>query len=131
MTFQGQLDSYLKREQDIMSKHPHENIVKYLGMSVTAKTTFFVMELCTTDLNELIRLRKKLSYPEVAIIMWQILKALLHLHKNNVMHRYSRETPYSINNLLARSVPVCQSALMTLVHINIVLKHITLSSSKS
>ncbi len=79
--------TYLSREHDIMVNNPHENIVQYLGRTRSDKTTWFIMELCTLDLDSL-REQRTMSDLEVAAILWQILKALNHLHQKHVMHRY-------------------------------------------
>ncbi len=78
----------IEREHYILKKHPHENVVSYLGRidDKDMNMTYFVMELCTTDLKTFSKDRR-LSEAEIAVIMKEVLKAMDHLHSNKVLHR--------------------------------------------
>ncbi len=78
----------IEREHYILKKHPHENVVSYLGRidDEEMNMTNFVMELCTTDLKRFSN-QRKLSEAEIAVIMREVLMAMDHLHSNDVLHR--------------------------------------------
>ncbi len=78
----------MEREHLILKTHPHKNIVSYLGRidDIEQGVTNFVMELCTTDLKRFSS-KRKLNESEIAVIMREVLMAIDHLHKNDVLHR--------------------------------------------
>ncbi len=78
----------IEREHYVLKKHPHDNVVSYLGRidDKGMKMTYFVMELCHTDLKTLSKDRR-FSEAEIAVIMKEVLTALDHLHSNKVLHR--------------------------------------------
>ena len=49
---------------------------------------YMILEVCENrTFVEMLRKRKRLTEPEVAYYMWQLLEAVEYMHKNNVIHR--------------------------------------------
>ncbi len=70
----------------MLMKLKHKNIISYLGMNTSGKTTYFVMELCQANLKDF-RSGRILIRPEISVIMKEVLTALDYLHRNRIVHR--------------------------------------------
>ncbi len=82
----------IEREHSILKEHPHENVVSYLGRidDEDMNITTFVMELCTTDLEEF-RNQRTLSEDGIAVIMRGVIRDMEHLTSNAGLHTWSRD----------------------------------------
>ncbi len=87
------LFSFSTREEDILSRLKHENVVKYLGRGVfkggrERGRIRLVMELCDTDLYGLVKCRRHLSQSDYFHLARQMLLALAYIHQSGCIHRY-------------------------------------------
>ncbi|MBA1333793.1 MAG: Serine/threonine protein kinase PrkC, regulator of stationary phase [Firmicutes bacterium] len=77
-----------RRESQAAASLSHQNIVSIYDVGVDGDIHYIVMEYIEgRTLKELIRERKRLSPVQAAEIAQQICKALLHAHKNHIIHR--------------------------------------------
>ena len=75
------------REIQNMKSYPHPNIAQYLDSYLLKDSLWIVMEFIDgITLSDLVRDHQVLPQ-DLAIILYNILQALEHLHKNGVMHR--------------------------------------------
>ncbi|KAJ9064978.1 Serine/threonine-protein kinase plk1 [Entomophthora muscae] len=75
-------------EVAILRSLKHPNIVKHYSSMEDRDFVYHFMEICRHgSLQDLISRRKKLTEPEVRFYMLQILKAVAHLKKNQIIHR--------------------------------------------
>ncbi|KAF8375535.1 zyg-1, partial [Pristionchus pacificus] len=79
----------LKKEVENHQKIDHENIVKFLGYFKENDVDYIVMELCPEgSLRDYVRNNEMCFSSEQAVtIMYQLVKALQHLHDNGICHR--------------------------------------------
>lgn len=76
------------QEVTILKKIKHKNIICLRDTFETDNHIIFVLELCAGgDLLNYVRKRRKLNENTAKVIFKQILEALDHCHKNNVLHR--------------------------------------------
>jgi serine/threonine kinase 3 len=86
---EGEDDSAIRREIDILKVCDSDLIVRYGGCYKKANTLLIAMEYCDGgSVQDIIRLRKKqLTEDQIAAICAQIVNALVYLHSNHIMHR--------------------------------------------
>ena len=78
----------LQAEIKIHRTLKHKNICEYKHFFEDRTNCYILLELChNQSLNEMIKRRKRLTEPEAAFFMRQLLDAVDHLHKNCVIHR--------------------------------------------
>lgn len=78
----------LRREVDILKRLAHPNIVQLEKAVYATRNVFIFQELITGgDLLSYLENKNDLAEPEVAIITFQVLKAVEYLHSHNVVHR--------------------------------------------
>ncbi len=71
---------------NILRQNPHPNIIKCYSIKQDREKIYIVMEYCKHgELSKL--LKKKLSENKIKFYFKQIIEALLHLNKLNIMHR--------------------------------------------
>ena len=94
------------REIMIMKKCHHENILEILEI-VTSKIfsknqkkeeVYLVFEYMDHDLSGLSLAKYKFNLPQIKYIMYQLLKGVQYLHKNNIIHRDIKCANILINN---------------------------------
>ena len=94
------------REIMIMKKCHHENLLKILEI-VTSKSliknqkkqnVFIVFEYMEHDLSGLGLAKIRFDLPQIKYIMYEILKGVQYLHKNNIIHRDIKCANILINN---------------------------------
>ena len=94
------------REIMLMKKCHHENILEILEI-VTSKIysknnkkqeVYLVFEYMEHDLGGLSLAEYKFDLPQIKYIMYQILKGVQYLHKNNIIHRDIKCANILINN---------------------------------
>lgn len=77
-----------RRESQAAASLSHQNIVSIYDVGVDGDIHYIVMEYIEgRTLKKLIREKKRLSPLQAAEIAQQICKALLHAHKNHIIHR--------------------------------------------
>ena len=80
-------DSSIMNELNILKSIDHQNVVKLYEYFVDANNYYLITEYCSGgDLFDGTK-DETLSEKQVACIIYQILLALNHLHKKNIMHR--------------------------------------------
>lgn len=78
----------LQAEIKIHRTLKHAHICEYKHFFEDRNNCYILLELChNQSLNEMIKRRKRLTEPEAALFMRQLLDAVLHLHDNCVIHR--------------------------------------------
>ena len=86
-SFQKSNEEAVLNELNILKKIDHQNVVKVYEYYVDNINYYIITEYCQEgDLFDAIK-DKNLSEYQVACIMYQILLAVNHLHKMNIMHR--------------------------------------------
>jgi serine/threonine protein kinase len=80
-------DQHFVEEINILKKLNHENIILMLDSFETETDFCVVMEYAQGELFEILEDDKKLPEKEVAKIAKQLVRALLYLHTNRVIHR--------------------------------------------
>ena len=94
------------REIMIMKKCDHENLLQILEI-VTSKSliknqkkqnVYLVFEYMEHDLSGLTLAKYSFDVPQIKYIMYQILKGVQYLHKNNIIHRDIKCANILINN---------------------------------
>ena len=94
------------REIMIMKKCNHENLLQILEI-VTSKSliknqkkqnVYLVFEYMEHDLSGLALAKYSFDLPQIKYIMYQILKGVQYLHKNNIIHRDIKCANILINN---------------------------------
>lgn len=66
----------------------HKNVCEYKHFFEDRNNCYILLELChNQSLNEMIKRRKRLTEPEAAMFMRQLLEAVHYLHGNCVIHR--------------------------------------------
>ena len=94
------------REIMIMKKCNHENLLQILEI-VTSKSlvknqkkqnVYLVFEYMEHDLSGLALAKYSFELPQIKYIMYQILKGVQYLHKNNIIHRDIKCANILINN---------------------------------
>ena len=82
------LSSQLQAEIKIHRTLKHKNVCEYKHFFEDRQNCYILLELChNQSLNETIKRRKRLSEPETAYFMKQLLQAMQYLHCNLVIHR--------------------------------------------
>ena len=76
----------IRNEIAIQSKLDNLHIMKIIESSEDNDNFYIVMELCGENLYDYIK-DKALTYPEIADIFFQVVKAVKYLHMNGVYHR--------------------------------------------
>ena len=75
-------------EIDIQSKLKHPHIVRLEQNWEDANNTYIIMELCRKgSVSSLLKHKGKLTEPETAMIMNQVVDAVKYCHENQVIHR--------------------------------------------
>jgi serine/threonine protein kinase len=78
----------ISNEIRIHSRISHRNIVQFKTCFQDEHNIYVVLEPCSHgNLYRLLKKRTKLSEPEVAVIMTQLLSALEYLHAQGIVHR--------------------------------------------
>lgn len=78
----------LQAEIKIHRNLKHKNICEYKHFFEDRTNCYILLELChNQSLNEMIKRRKRLTEPEAALFMRQLLDAVQYLHENCVIHR--------------------------------------------
>ena len=83
------------REIMIMKKCHHENILEILEIvtskiytkNIKKQEVYLVFEYMDHDLSGLSLAEYKFNLPQIKYIMYQLLKGVEYLHKNNIIHR--------------------------------------------
>lgn len=97
-----------KKEIDILKSMDHPNIVRLHESFDDGHRTCLIMELCHGgDVFMRIQEAGHLSEPQVAVIMPQLLRAVIYMHSNQVCHRDLKPE----NLLLATCSPLEQGQL--------------------
>lgn len=66
----------------------HENIVQIHSVMQDSNFTYILLEYCEhRSLGDLLKIRKKLTVPEVRYFMYQIIKGTEYLHQHDIIHR--------------------------------------------
>lgn len=66
----------------------HEHICQYKHYFEDRNNCYILLELChNQSLNEMIKRRKRLTEPEAAYFIAQLIKATRYMHNENVIHR--------------------------------------------
>lgn len=93
------------REIMLMKKCHHENILEILEIvtsKIYSKNTkkqevYLVFEYMDHDLSGLSLAKHKFTLPQIKYIMFQLLKGVEYLHKNNIIHRDIKSANILIN----------------------------------
>jgi hypothetical protein len=76
------------QEVEILSVVDHPNIVRLFDKFEDPERVYLVMELCAGgELYDRIAEAETFTEPQAAIVMWQILGAVCHMHDRKVCHR--------------------------------------------
>ncbi|KAM3936784.1 testis-specific serine/threonine-protein kinase 6 [Leptodactylus fuscus] len=79
---------FLPRELDILRNVRHANVITVFEfIEINNGLQFIVMELCLTDLLQLVQNAGRLSDGKARSLFRQITKAIKYLHEHNVAHR--------------------------------------------
>jgi polo-like kinase 1 len=66
----------------------HEHVCEYKHFFEDRDHCYILLELChNQSMNEMIKRRKRLTEPEAAFLIAQLLKAVRYMHDKNVIHR--------------------------------------------
>jgi len=66
----------------------HKNVCEYKHYFEDRDNCYILLELChNQSLNEMIKRRKRITEPEAAFFMQQLLEAVWYMHEINVIHR--------------------------------------------
>ena len=88
LIFQKSNESTVLNELNILKKIDHQNVVKVYEYYIGNVNYYIITEYCPGgDLLTAVNNKKELSEYQVSCIMYQILSAVNHLHKMNIMHR--------------------------------------------
>ena len=75
-------------EIEIQSEMKHENIVQLKQNWRDDKYTYLIMELCKQgSVAQMLKRRYQIHEPEAALIMKQVVDAVVYMHQHNVIHR--------------------------------------------
>ena len=87
LSFEESNEEAVLNELNILKKIDHQNVVKIYEYYIDELNYYFVTEYCPG--GDLFQATEdiELSEPQVAWIMYQILLAVNHIHKLNIMHR--------------------------------------------
>ena len=94
------------REIMLMKKCHHENILEILEIvtskiytkNIKKQEVYLVFEYMDHDLSGLSLAKYKFNLPQIKYIMYQLLKGVQYLHKNNIIHRDIKCANILINN---------------------------------
>ena len=94
------------REIMLMKKCHHENILEILEIvtskiytkNIKKQEVYLVFEYMEHDLSGLSLAKYKFNLPQIKYIMYQLLKGVQYLHKNNIIHRDIKCANILINN---------------------------------
>eukprot|EP00475_Leptophrys_vorax_P022944 TRINITY_DN3122_c0_g1_i1.p1 TRINITY_DN3122_c0_g1~~TRINITY_DN3122_c0_g1_i1.p1 ORF type:complete len:630 (-),score=105.96 TRINITY_DN3122_c0_g1_i1:1000-2889(-) len=77
------------REVEILKRIlPHSNVIKLFQIFRSKRAIFLVLELARGgELYDLLMKKGRLSEPEAASVMWQLLKGVKHCHGLGIVHR--------------------------------------------
>ena len=85
------LNEYIITEIECMQKYNHPNIVKLADYLEDDDFYYIVMEYCDTNLKNymVLECNEKIGFPEERAkqIFYQIVKGMLTVHENGVIHR--------------------------------------------
>ena len=87
LSFEESNEEAVLNELNILKKIDHQNVVKIYEYYIDETNYYFVTEYCSGGDLFLATEDIELSEPQVAWIMYQILLAVNHMHKLNIMHR--------------------------------------------
>lgn len=80
--------SRLRQEAEIMASLKHNNIVQYIALHEDANYIYIIQELCEGgDLFSHISQLRRYTSSDAAYLARQLLAAVNHLHKHNLLHR--------------------------------------------
>ena len=87
LSFQKSNEETVLNELNVLKTIDHQNVVKIYEYYVDNLNYYFITEYCPEgDLFDVMN-NNELSEEQVACIMYQILLAVNHIHKLNIMHR--------------------------------------------
>ena len=88
------------REIKIQSFLNHPNIVKMYTFFGDTQYVYLILELCSGELYDLLKRKRKIAEPLAKNILQQALKALDHMHENEIIHRDLKPENIIFNNVL-------------------------------
>ncbi|KAJ2318264.1 Suppressor of Sensor Kinase (SLN1), partial [Coemansia sp. RSA 2704] len=75
------------REMEVMSMLQHPNIVSYYGIEVHREKVYLFMELCKSNLAQVVKDQGRLDERTTRVFVVQMLRGLQYLHESGICHR--------------------------------------------